>query len=123
MNLVKDENDDLVVDPHNSLNRWKKYFCQLLNVHGVNDVWQTEMHAAQSLVPESSHFEVEITTEKLKRYKLPGTDKILAELIKAEGNTYHSAIHKLSNYSRISVTNYIQNFIQYSCLKVNSIHR
>jgi hypothetical protein len=32
-NLVKDENGDLLTDPHNSLNRWKNYFSQLLNVH------------------------------------------------------------------------------------------
>jgi hypothetical protein len=32
-NLVKDENGDLLADSHNILNRWKKYFSQLLNVH------------------------------------------------------------------------------------------
>jgi hypothetical protein len=33
-NIVKDEND-LLADFHNILNRWKNYFCQLLNVHGI----------------------------------------------------------------------------------------
>jgi hypothetical protein len=28
-NLVKDENGDLLSDPHNILNRWKNYFSQL----------------------------------------------------------------------------------------------
>jgi hypothetical protein len=42
INLVKDENDDLLAHSNNVLNRWKNYFCQLLNVHGVNDVRQTE---------------------------------------------------------------------------------
>jgi hypothetical protein len=40
-NLVKDERGDLVADPHNILNRWKNYFCQLLNVHGASGVRQT----------------------------------------------------------------------------------
>jgi hypothetical protein len=31
-NLVKDENGDLLADPHNILNRWRNYFSQLLNV-------------------------------------------------------------------------------------------
>jgi hypothetical protein len=31
-NLVKVERGDLVEDPHKILNRWKNYFCQLLNV-------------------------------------------------------------------------------------------
>jgi hypothetical protein len=37
-NIIKDENVDLLADSHSTLNRWKNYFCQLLNVHGVNDV-------------------------------------------------------------------------------------
>jgi hypothetical protein len=40
-----------------------------LTVHGVNDVRQTEMHAAEPLVSEPSSFQVEIDIEKLKRYK------------------------------------------------------
>jgi hypothetical protein len=68
-------------------NRWKNYFCQLLNVHGVNDVRQTEIHTAEPLVSEPSSVEVEIAIEKLKRYKLPGIDQILAELIEVGGNT------------------------------------
>jgi hypothetical protein len=32
-NLVKHENVDLLTNPYNILNRWKKYFSQLLNVH------------------------------------------------------------------------------------------
>jgi hypothetical protein len=28
------------------LNRWEKYFCQLLNLHGVRNVRQTEIHRA-----------------------------------------------------------------------------
>jgi hypothetical protein len=71
------------------MNRWKNYFCQLLTVHGVDDVRQTEIHTAGPLVPEPSSFEVEIAIEKLKRF--------LAELIQAGGNTLHSEILKLIN--------------------------
>jgi hypothetical protein len=35
--------------------------------------------------------------EKLERYKSPGTDQILTELIQAGGNTLCSEIHKLIN--------------------------
>jgi hypothetical protein len=48
-----------------------------------------EMHTAQPLVSEPSSFEVEITTEKSKRYKSPGIDQILAELVQAGGITLH----------------------------------
>jgi hypothetical protein len=78
---VKDENGDLVADSHNTLNRWKNYFSQLLNVHNVSDVRQIEVHTAEPLVPGASHFEFEIAIAKLKKYKSPGSDQIPAELI------------------------------------------
>jgi len=40
-----------------------------LNVHSVNDIRQTEMDTSELLVPETSYFEAEITTETLKLYK------------------------------------------------------
>jgi hypothetical protein len=47
-------------------------------------------------VHEPSSFKVEISSEKLKRYTLPSTDQIPAELIQAGGNTSHSEIYKLN---------------------------
>jgi hypothetical protein len=94
-NLVKDEMGDLLADPHKILNRWKNYFCQLLNVHRAGGVRQTEMHTAEPFVPEPSAAEVEGAVGKLKRYKSPGVDHILSELIWAGGETLHSEIHKL----------------------------
>jgi hypothetical protein len=58
--IVKDENDDLLADSHNILNRWKNYFFQLLNMHDVSDVRQMEVHIAEQLVPSPSCLEVEI---------------------------------------------------------------
>ena len=120
---------------------------QILNVHGVNDVRQAEIHTAEALVPE-------LATDKLKSNKSPGIDQILAELIKAGDRTIGYEIHKLisvwntvqipeewkeyiivpiykkgdkedcSNYSDIITTaNYLQNFIQHPAVKVNSICR
>jgi hypothetical protein len=94
-NLIKDERGDLLADPHKILDRWKNYFCQLLNVHGAGDVRQTEMHTAEPFVPEPSASEVVIAVGKTKRYKSPGVDQIPAELIQAGGETLRSEIHKL----------------------------
>jgi hypothetical protein len=62
---VKDKDGDLLAVSH-ILNRWKNYFSQLLNVHRVSDVRQTEVHTAEPLVPDSGPFEVETTIAKLK---------------------------------------------------------
>jgi hypothetical protein len=32
LELGKGERGDLLVDPHKILNKWKKHFCQVLNV-------------------------------------------------------------------------------------------
>jgi hypothetical protein len=42
--LLKDERGDLLADPCKILNRWKNYFCQLLNVHGAGGVMQTNAY-------------------------------------------------------------------------------
>ena len=50
-NIVKNKTDDLVTGIYSILARWRDYFSQLLNVHGVHDVRQTETHTAEPLVP------------------------------------------------------------------------
>jgi len=66
----------MLADSHNILNRWKNYFYQLM-------ISGRQMHKVELLVPEPCFLEVEIATEKLKRYKSPSTVEILAELIQA----------------------------------------
>jgi hypothetical protein len=73
----------LVEDSHSILARWKNYFSQLLNVHWINDVRQTEIHAAEPLVPELCAFEFELVIEKLKSHISPGIDQNPAVLINA----------------------------------------
>jgi hypothetical protein len=98
INIIKDDNGNLLADPHSVLNRWKNFFNQVINVHGAHDVRQMDIHTAEPLVPEPSLVEVEIAIGKLKSYKYPGTDQIPAELIKAGGETLYSEIHRLIWY-------------------------
>jgi len=94
-NIVKDEKGDLVADTHSIVARWRNYFSQLFNVHGVKEVRQAEIHTAEQLVPEPSAAEVELAIVKLKSHKSPGIDQIPVELIKAVGRTICLEIHKL----------------------------
>jgi hypothetical protein len=50
-------------------------------------------------------------------YRSPGIDQIVAELIRAGGNTLCSEIHKLIN-SILNKEELSKQFMQYSCLKV-----
>ena len=59
----------MVTESHSILVMWRKYFSQLLNVHGVNNGRQTEIRTAEPLVTEPSAFDVERATEKIKYTK------------------------------------------------------
>ena len=59
----------MVTESNRSSSRWRNHFSQLLNVHGVNDVRQTLIYAAEQQVPELCDFEVELAIEKLKRHE------------------------------------------------------
>jgi len=50
-NRLKDENVDIDADSHIIVVKWRNYFSQLFNVHGVKDVKQA------TLVTEPSAFE------------------------------------------------------------------
>ena len=56
--------------------RWRNNFSQLLIVHGVNNVRQTEIHTTEPLVPEPSAFGVELAIKKVNSHKSPGIDQI-----------------------------------------------
>jgi hypothetical protein len=85
--MVKDENGNLFADSH-ILNMWKNFLSLLLKVHTVNDIRQMEKYTAEPLVPDPSHFEVEIATAKFKKYKSPGSDQIPADRFKQEMKHY-----------------------------------
>jgi hypothetical protein len=53
----------------------------LLNVYGVSEVRQAEVHTAEPLVPKPSALEVELAIERLKSHKSPGNDQIPVKLI------------------------------------------
>jgi hypothetical protein len=65
-NTVKDEKGDLVTDYHRILVRWRKHFSEMFNVHWVNNVQQTNIHTAESLVSEPSAFEFAMVIDKLQ---------------------------------------------------------
>jgi len=66
INIIKGENGNLLADPHSLLNKRKNFFNQVLNVHGVHDVRQVDIHTAEPLVPEPSLVKVKVAIGKLK---------------------------------------------------------
>jgi hypothetical protein len=52
-----------------------------------------EVHMSEPVVPGPRHFKAKIAIAKLKKYKSPGSDQILAELIQAGGKMLLPVIH------------------------------
>ena len=104
--IVRDVKGDLVAEFHSILNRQRNHFSQLLNVLGIDYVRQTEIHTAEPILLEPSAFGVEVTTEKLKRYKSPSIDQILAEMIKAGVGQFILTSINIQNYSTNKCTFY-----------------
>ena len=56
----------MVADSHSIVARWRNYFSQPFNVHGVKDVGLAEIPTAEPLVPDPRASEVELAIDKLK---------------------------------------------------------
>jgi hypothetical protein len=72
---------------------WEDYSL-LLSVHSISDVKKIELCTAEPLLPDHCPFEVGIAIVKLKKYKLPGIDQILAEHIQAGDETLLTSINE-----------------------------
>ena len=88
-------NGDWFADFYSIVDRWRNYFSQLLDLHGVNDIKHTDIHTAEPIVPDSSAYDFELAIGKLKSHRPPGIDQIRAELIKAGCRKIRLEIHKL----------------------------
>jgi len=58
----------LFTDSHHILVMWRNHFFQLFGVLGVSDLRQSQIHTAQSMVPELSALEVEMAIETVKSH-------------------------------------------------------
>jgi len=87
-NHSKEENGDLLADSQNILNRWKNYFCQLLNVYGVNDVRQTEVYTAKPSVTEPSSLRMKLLLKSWKLINCQVFIKFQKKLSKQEAKHY-----------------------------------
>lgn len=65
----------MLVELYCTLNRWDNHFCQLLNVHALNGVRQTEIHTANPLVLDGNTVMFVMAAEKLQIHKSSGIDQ------------------------------------------------
>ncbi|CAF3739036.1 unnamed protein product, partial [Rotaria sp. Silwood1] len=100
---IQDKNDKLLINFRNKLDRWKEYFCELLNVNSVVDPYlihqisipstSTEERDRQSKPPTLE--EIEETLKQMRNRKASGNDDISADILKAGGLPVLKWLHEI----------------------------
>lgn len=98
--IINDENGNALNEPHMVLNRWRKYFEELLNLQceGQPSNPTNTVTASKELEPCISLSEIRNAVKAAPVNKAPGSDNIAAELIKAAEETGY--IDFLTKYGR-----------------------
>ena len=98
--MCKDENNIVITQTNQILNRWKDYFCTILNLDIDDSISNYRIQPTISdnqtdvEISPPSYNEVCSIIHKLKSNKAGGTDNIIPELIKQGGRTLKQRIYK-----------------------------
>jgi hypothetical protein len=68
---------------------WRKHLPQLLNVHRVNEVRQTELHTREPLLPELSAFHIQLAIDVHRVNKVRQTELHTTETLQPELSAFH----------------------------------
>ena len=94
---MKDKTGNLLANKADVLNRFVEYFDELLN--GDSDSPPPTLHTIYGPNPESltppTLSEIEDEIGNMKNHKCPGSDGILAEMLKSGGEVLVEHIHKI----------------------------
>lgn len=86
---VKNKEGIVVTETQQVIERWREYFCDLLNVDGVDFAPEEDnddvYYHVQPKVEAPTREEVEAAVKALKSNKAPGRDGITAEILKKGG--------------------------------------
>jgi len=90
--MCKDENNTVIAQTNEILNRWKDYFRTILNLDtdnsiSIHRIQPTSNNQTDVEIQPLSYNEVCSIINKLKSNKAGGTDNIIPELVKQGGRT------------------------------------
>ena len=95
--ICRDAEDNVICQPDLILERWKDYFCNILNISEAVDVQIiiSDHTNNQPHIPLPSYNEICFIINNLKLNKAAGSDNIPPELLKHGGRTLKQKLHKL----------------------------
>ena len=97
---INDSSGKLLTNKTDIKDRWKQYCSELYNYElnvdkaTLDQLWSNHQHTEEPDIMES---EVRAAIIKLKTGKMPGTDRLEGDLIKASGDTIVKIMHKICN--------------------------
>jgi hypothetical protein len=87
---------DILMELSDKVETWKEYFIDLLNAEILMDpIGNTQYQTTEPMINNITLEEVKIAINSLNNRKAPGSDKILAELIKYGGEEMHKSTFKI----------------------------
>ena len=90
LKIIRNRNNDVIMDPKEKAARWKEYFFELLNADSPDNITKRETHyGAETMINELTEEETYKAIVNLKNWKSPGSDGIPGELIKYGGKEMH----------------------------------
>ncbi|CAF4836694.1 unnamed protein product, partial [Rotaria sp. Silwood2] len=100
---IEDKNGKLLVNSADQLERWREYFCELLNVSSTVD--PCVINEIQITTPSRSELErqnaqpsleeVARALNQMKSRKAPGSDEVTADILKAGGEPVIKWLHEM----------------------------
>ncbi|CAM4967100.1 unnamed protein product [Rotaria socialis] len=100
---IVDKNGKLLVNSTDQLERWRKYFCESLNVHSTVDPYV--INKVQITIPsklelerqntQPSFEEVKRALNQMKSRKAPEGDEVTADILKAGGEPVIKWLHEM----------------------------
>jgi len=97
LKIIRNRNNDVIMDPKEKAARWKEYFIELLNADSPDNTTIRETHyGAESMINELTEEETYKAIGNLKNWKSPGSDGIPGELIMYGGKEMHYFMFKMS---------------------------
>ena len=104
-NVIKDEEERVLVEDLKILERWREYYQKLLNEHNPREGRNGQQAEVEGDITEITSAEIELALRNMKNGKSTGPDNLPVEVWKSlrrtGANFLKEALHKITDEEKI----------------------